>query len=671
MNRTSHTSKPYLAALIAAIILLTTCFSLAASAAEAFTGTFAVEGGEAAVDVYYTQDLSSADETGASSALARDGDTGEILTDGNGQINFVITPAAGYAVAAVTATSGAYKNIKDVSTETVKNAYRITKITADLTVTVTLAPESQVDTGDPVITFTNSAAAVSSGNAGGVEISGTAVRITAAGVYTFTGSCSSGSIVVKKNVTGVTLVLSGLTLKASATAPITCNKGSGVAILAAAGTVNNLSDDQYNNDDIYTDTAAYPDIENAVIKCKDGSNVTIGGAGTINVYSYGKNGVKGGYDLYEEDADGNVTDTLLSTASLTIKDVTLNITAAVNDGLKADKVLSILSGNITVSAADDGIKSDYTLNIGAAGTAGPTVRIIKSYEGIEAATLNVYSGSVSVTATDDGVNAANSDLGRYSFSYNQSGGYMYINCANGDGLDSNGSITLSGGVLEVYSPAQGDGDPIDADGGICFSGATVLGVGNNAMHQGYTASTPYVTFGGSAGGMGGPGGFGGFGGFGSASTLVSAGSTISIRDAAGSVIYTAQSAAPRSAGYVVFSSPALSSGSSYSLYSGSASAGTAAASVNSSGGNPGGFGPGGQGGFGPGGPGNDPQYSGGDVNRDGRVTAADARLALRAAVGLETYTAGSAQFTACDTNRDGRITAADARIILRMAVGLA
>ena len=143
---------------------------------------------------------------------------------------------------------------------------------------------------------------------------------------------------------------------------------------AAAGTVNDLADDKYNNDDVYTDETLYPDIENAVIKCKDGSNVTICGAGTINIISNGKNGIKGGGDLYEEDEEGSATSTLLSTSSLTIKEVTLNITANVNDGLKSDKELNILSGNITVSAVDDGIKCDYVLNIGAEGAEGPDAR---------------------------------------------------------------------------------------------------------------------------------------------------------------------------------------------------------------------------------------------------------------------------------------------------------
>ena len=60
----------------------------------------------------------------------------------------------------------------------------------------------------------------------------------------------------------------------------------------------------------------------------------------------------------------------------------------------------------------------------------------------------------------------------------------------------------------------------------------------------------------------------------------------------------------------------------------------------------------------------------GDVDGDERVTAADARLALRAAVGLEDYAPGSREFLASDVDADGGITAADARLILRAAVGL-
>ena len=60
----------------------------------------------------------------------------------------------------------------------------------------------------------------------------------------------------------------------------------------------------------------------------------------------------------------------------------------------------------------------------------------------------------------------------------------------------------------------------------------------------------------------------------------------------------------------------------------------------------------------------------GDVDGDGKVTAADARLALRRAVDLEDYEEGSEKYIASDADRDGKVTAADARLILRAAVGL-
>ena len=56
----------------------------------------------------------------------------------------------------------------------------------------------------------------------------------------------------------------------------------------------------------------------------------------------------------------------------------------------------------------------------------------------------------------------------------------------------------------------------------------------------------------------------------------------------------------------------------------------------------------------------------GDADNDGTVTAADARLVLRAAVGLETLVWPEI----CDLNADGKVTAYDARGVLRFAVGL-
>ena len=60
----------------------------------------------------------------------------------------------------------------------------------------------------------------------------------------------------------------------------------------------------------------------------------------------------------------------------------------------------------------------------------------------------------------------------------------------------------------------------------------------------------------------------------------------------------------------------------------------------------------------------------GDVDRDGVLSASDARLALRQSVELETYLPGSLRFQAADADGNGEVTAGDARTLLRRAVGL-
>ena len=62
------------------------------------------------------------------------------------------------------------------------------------------------------------------------------------------------------------------------------------------------------------------------------------------------------------------------------------------------------------------------------------------------------------------------------------------------------------------------------------------------------------------------------------------------------------------------------------------------------------------------------QLKAGDVDFDNKVTASDARLVLRNAVGLEKLSDDAMR--CADVDRDNSITAADARLVLRSAVGL-
>ena len=58
-------------------------------------------------------------------------------------------------------------------------------------------------------------------------------------------------------------------------------------------------------------------------------------------------------------------------------------------------------------------------------------------------------------------------------------------------------------------------------------------------------------------------------------------------------------------------------------------------------------------------------YSKGDYNRDGKVTAYDARKVIQAAAG--TIKPANADVKLCDLNGDGKLTAYDAREILKIA----
>ena len=101
--------------------------------ASPFTASFNFDEGVESVNVYYTQDYTSADETGVTTAVARDSGTGNPVVTGDGQINFVVVLKNGYTLDSVTA-EGAYKNVKDTGVE---NTYRITKVTGAVTINVT------------------------------------------------------------------------------------------------------------------------------------------------------------------------------------------------------------------------------------------------------------------------------------------------------------------------------------------------------------------------------------------------------------------------------------------------------------------------------------------------------------------------------------------------------
>ena len=258
--------------------------------------------------------------------------------------------------------------------------------------------------GTPVLTFT--ADGVTETVAGsGYSIDGAALTITAAGVYTVTGSCSEGNIVVKKGVTGVTLILRDLELTCSTTAPLACNKTSEVTV-QIEGTVK-LTDGEDPANETSTDAAVADAFEGAAIKAKSGASLTITGSGSLTADgSACKNGVKGG-----------------ATSTVTVDmDGTLTVKAA-NNGLAADGEVIVRSGKLDITAGNEGIKAE------------PDATDTESK-----GEITISGGDFTINAQSDGIQATNL--------ITITGGTFAIN-AQRDGIQSNGNLVISDGVFDI------------------------------------------------------------------------------------------------------------------------------------------------------------------------------------------------------------------------------
>lgn len=146
-----------------------------------------------------------------------------------------------------------------------------------------------------------------------------------------------------------------------------------------------------------------------------------------------------------------------------------------DDAIHSKGNVIISGGTFEISSGDDGIHAEYLTKI-----TGGNITIDKSYEGIEGATVEILNGNIDVTSTDDGINAANSDLKNYSYYILIAGGDISVN-ADGDGLDSNGTLKITGGNLFVLGPTGNDNSALDADTGIIITGGNVCAVGSSGM----------------------------------------------------------------------------------------------------------------------------------------------------------------------------------------------
>ena len=287
---------------------------------------------------------------------------------------------------------------------------------------------SELPDDDSVVTLVYSGSSVTATNASGgvvsnpsnLTISGANVTITASSEISVSGESTSGQLAVNVDKTAepegkVVLNLEGLTLSNSSAAPIYVEAiGDEVQISAKNGTTNTISDGT-SHTDTYVDSDGNTNTVNGAIFSRD--DLKLKGKGTLIV-------------------NGNT-----------------------EDGIVCKNDLKIWNGNITVNAADDGIRGNDSVRIGDPDAA--------DYSSLSV-TVNTNNGS----SGGDGIKTNSDEDGKGYVTIN--GGTVNID-SYADGIQAEQTFTMNGGELNITT-YQGSNFTGSASGG---NGGWGGGMGGN------------------------------------------------------------------------------------------------------------------------------------------------------------------------------------------------
>lgn len=438
----------------------------------------------------------------------------------------------------------------------------------------------------------------------GVTVSDGVITITKAGNYKLTGTYDGQIKVDAADSDMVRLILNNATITNSTGAAINVVEADEVVIYTASGTTNTVSDGSSYSDTASgsPDAAIYSKSDLTLAgegtlkvegKYEEGIHTTDGlviASGTLEVNA-ANTGIKG--KDYVDILDGTITVT------------------ATKDGIKATNDtdgnrgwVRLSGGTVNISAGDDGFKAERVLEI-----SGGTLNITQANEGIEAQYINILDGTVNVTSSDDGINASYSTTststesttatstkqsaqggqnsapqapsgsagqapagggqapsgtmgqppagggaggGHGTFevvdatTINITGGTVTVN-TNGDGIDSNGTATLSGGTLIVNGPFTGGNASLDTNGDLLLNGTTVAAGNSGDMFEAPSTNSTsgYVKI--------------------SNVSNLSAGTTVQVTDSSGNVVANYK-VTNSSTALILVSSSKITKGESYTVY---------------------------------------------------------------------------------------------------------
>ena len=283
----------------------------------------------------------------------------------------------------------------------------------------------------------------------GVRVEGSSATIFAAGTYRLSGALDDGQIIVNTDSEAVVrLILDGVSISNSTSAPIYIEKSEEIVIVLADGTQNTIADGRDY-------VLANPETDEPNAAIFSAADLTITGGGALTVYGNNNDGIAS--------KDGMI----ISSGTITVE--------AVDDGIRGKDYLVVEDGVISVKAGGDGLKSDNTEDAtkGFISIEAGTLNITASGDAITAETDVLVSGGELAITSGDGsnawVDASVSTKGiKGVVSVNIDGGSFNFDCAD-DAIHSNGSITINNGSFTI---ASGD-DGMHADATLTVNGGTI------------------------------------------------------------------------------------------------------------------------------------------------------------------------------------------------------
>lgn len=292
-------------------------------------------------------------------------------------------------------------------------------------------------------------------------VSGSIITISEAGTYKISGTLTDGQIIVNsKEEDAVKIILDGINIRCTSSAPLYIKKAKKVIIFLNEGTQNYLSDGtSYIVADGEPGAALFSN-----------SYLAFSGTGSLSVTS-------------------NYLDGISSDDELIINSGTISVTS-MDDGIRGKDFLYIKNGNISVNSKGDGLKSDNstdqslgyivvdTGNISITTTAGDGINAqttLKIYDGV----FNITTGGGAGTISSGGGGPGGGGSSGYSGTISEKAlkaaagldilkGTFTVNSAD-DAVHSNSRITINDGTFSI---ASGD-DAFHSDGSITVNGGTI------------------------------------------------------------------------------------------------------------------------------------------------------------------------------------------------------